>query len=112
MVLVVVAALFGWFVIQHLEDTDAGFNRQVEATQALIALDEEVRFQPPEDGVVGEARAARFFDVTDAAWGDMREDLDDMDRREAKRWPIVAEYPGRRWRHQPRAARFGEGAAA
>lgn len=53
---------------------------QQRATDMLRRVEAEHPFDPPEDGVVGEARAERYLAVTADAWQEMREWTEDLEQ--------------------------------
>ncbi|MDX1624598.1 MAG: hypothetical protein R3199_11545 [Gemmatimonadota bacterium] len=71
--IVLVTVVGGFFLKDKAEEFAGGIEAQQEATETLEELEREHDFTAPEDGIVGEDRAERFFAVTDAAWDDMSE---------------------------------------
>lgn len=74
--------LVGGFALKRgAESVMATVEEQQQAGEILRRLEEEHPFQPPDDGVVGEERAARVLAVTDDAWEEIRplaEDLSEL----------------------------------
>lgn len=71
-VVVIAAVVGGMFLKDKAQDFAGGVEAQERATETIRELEEEHDFSAPADGVVGEDRAERFFDVTDQAWEEMR----------------------------------------
>lgn len=80
-VVVIAAVVGGMFLKDKAGDFAGGVEAQQEATDRMRELEEEHDFSPPADGVVGEDRAERFFEVTDQAWEEMREFVDEWRER-------------------------------
>jgi hypothetical protein len=82
MVGVVVAIVAGgMFASRKLDEFSGGLEAQQEASETVQELEREHPFTPPADGIVSSDRAERFFEVTDDAWEEMREWVEDMRER-------------------------------
>ncbi len=81
--LIVAGVAGGLFLQRKAEEFQGGVESQTEASETIRELEAEHAFRPPGDGIVGEARAARFFEVTDDAWEEIEEDAEDLARRGA-----------------------------
>ncbi len=78
----------GFMLKDRAEDFVGGMEEQgqaqEEASRILERLQEEHPFEVPEDGVVEERQARRFFATTDAAWEELEqwaEELETLDQR-------------------------------
>lgn len=81
LVVVVIGMMTCW---SKVNDLGEGLEAQQEASERVGELEREHPFEPPADGVVGAERAERFFAVTDDAWEEMQDWVEDMrDRGEA-----------------------------
>jgi hypothetical protein len=80
-VVIVAVVAGGMFVSKKAKDFSGGFEAQQEASEKIRELETEHPFTPPDDGVVGDDRAERFFAVTDDAWEGMQEWVEDMRER-------------------------------
>lgn len=85
---VVLVGVGGFFVKRQVDEFAGGVEAQQEASETFDELAREYPFTAPDDGVVGENRAERFFAVTDATWdeiedwaGEMRERGERVDAR-------------------------------
>lgn len=81
--LVVAGLAGGIFLKRKADQLQGGVEAQTEASETIRELEAEHAFSPPRDGIVGEDRAARFFDVTDDAWEEIEEEAGDLARRGA-----------------------------
>jgi hypothetical protein len=79
--IVVAIVAGGMFASRKLDEFSGGFEAQQEASETVQELEREHPFTPPADGIVRPDRAEKFFDVTDDAWEDMREWVDEMRER-------------------------------
>lgn len=79
--LVVAAIAGGLFIRNKAGEFTGGLEAQAEATQKVRRLESEHPFTPPDDGLVGEERAERFLDVTDAAWDEVKDRVEDLIER-------------------------------
>ena len=73
----------GLFLKRKADEFQGGLDSQTEASETIRELESEHGFRPPADGVVGESRAERFFEVTDDTWDEIAEDAEDLARRDA-----------------------------
>jgi hypothetical protein len=80
-VLIVAGVAGGLFIKNKAEDFAGGMEAQEEASETIRNLEEEHPFTAPSDGVVGDDRAATFFEVTDDAWERMEDDMQDLAER-------------------------------
>lgn len=80
-ILIVAIVAGGLFIKDKAGDMVGGLEAQAEATERVRALEAEHPFVIPPDGVVGEERAQRFVDVTDDAWADVGDLVDEMVER-------------------------------
>jgi len=81
LVIVVFGMMTCW---RKASELGGGLEAQQEASERIDELEREHPFTPPQDGIVEDDRAARFFDVTDDAWEQMRDWVEDMrDRGES-----------------------------
>ncbi|HET6362765.1 MAG TPA: hypothetical protein VFH11_12020 [Gemmatimonadota bacterium] len=71
----------GMFASRKIDEFSGGLEAQQEASESVQELEREHPFTPPSDGIVGSDRAETFFAVTDDAWEEMREWVDDMRER-------------------------------
>lgn len=78
---VIVTLAGGMFLKKKAGDLAGGLEAQQKASEKVQALEREHPFTPPADGVVGDERAERFLAVTDDAWKEMRESMDDVAER-------------------------------
>ncbi|HJU86756.1 MAG TPA: hypothetical protein VJ788_05255 [Gemmatimonadota bacterium] len=79
---VVVAIVAGGiFVSRKADEFTGGLEAQQEASETVQELEREHPFTPPSDGIVDSDRAETFFAVTDDAWEEMREWVEDMQER-------------------------------
>ncbi|HZD05192.1 MAG TPA: hypothetical protein VE173_09750, partial [Longimicrobiales bacterium] len=84
--LIVTLVVGGVALKRGFESTVGSVEEHREATETLHRLEEEHPFEPPADGVVGEARLERFLAVTGDAWQEMQSWADDLQEiREAAR---------------------------
>lgn len=80
-VLIVMVAVGGMFAKKKLDEFAGGIEAQQEASETIQELEREHPFVAPPDGVVGDDRADRFFDVTDDAWERMEDWVGEMEQR-------------------------------
>ena len=80
-VMVVAAIAGGMFLKNKAGELTGGLEAQAEATETVRRLESEHPFTAPADGVVGEERAERFLAVTDDAWGEVRDLVEEMAER-------------------------------
>lgn len=80
-VLIVAGVAGGLFLKDKAEEFAGGMEGQEEAAQTIRDLEAEHAFTPPEDGIVGDDRAAAFFEVTDDAWEEIQDDMRDLAER-------------------------------
>lgn len=73
----------GLFLNRKADEFQGGLDAQTEASETIRELESEHGFRPPADGIVGESRAERFFEVTDETWDEIAEDAEDLARRDA-----------------------------
>lgn len=71
----------GMFVSRKADEFTGGLEAQQEASETVQALEREHPFTPPADGIVPADRAETFFAVTDDAWEEMREWIEEMRER-------------------------------
>ena len=71
----------GMFASRKLDEFSGGLEAQQEASETVQELEREHPFTPPTDGIVGSDRAETFFAVTDDAWDEMGEWVDEMRER-------------------------------
>lgn len=81
--LIVAGVAGGLFLKRKADEFQGGVEAQTEASETIRELEAEHAFHPPDDGIVGETRAARFFDVMDEAWEEIEDDAEDLARRDA-----------------------------
>ncbi|HUP21026.1 MAG TPA: hypothetical protein VM778_13895 [Gemmatimonadota bacterium] len=80
-VMVVVAIAGGMLLKNKAGDLTGGLEAQAEATRTVRRLESENPFTAPPDGVVGEERAERFLAVTDDAWDQVGDRVEEMAER-------------------------------
>ncbi len=80
-VIVVVTLAGGMFLKHKAGDLKSGIEAQQQAGETIDRLESDHPFTPPQDGIVGEDRAGRFFAVTDDAWDEIEDWASDMQKR-------------------------------
>ena len=78
---VVALVVVGKKASDKIGEFSGGLEAQQEASETVQALEREHPFTAPSDGVVSADRAETFFAVTDDAWEEMQEWVDDMRER-------------------------------
>lgn len=80
-VIVAVIVIGGRFASRKVDEFAGGFEAQQEASETVRELERQHPFTAPADGIVRADRAEAFFAVTDDAWDEMREWVEDMRER-------------------------------
>ena len=79
----IVIVVFGMMTCwRKATELGGGLEAQQEASEKIGELEREHPFSPPDDGVVEADRADRFFAVTDDAWEEMQDWVEDMRDRD------------------------------
>lgn len=77
-VLAVAVGVLGLGIWRGADSLRTTVEEQQAASERLQQIEEDHPFEPPEDGVVGEERLARFLAVTEEAWEEMRPWAEDL----------------------------------